>query len=58
MEESKDLAEVVPKSGLVYAERGILTGVMCKPKVMPVKSVTLEQLEEMEKKILEQFSKK
>ena len=45
----KRLTEVIPKSGLVYSERGNLTEVMCKPKIMPIKSITLQKLEEMEK---------
>lgn len=49
--------EVTPKAGLVYSERGMLTGVMCKPKVMPIKSMTLEKIEEIERKILEEFNK-
>jgi BBSome-interacting protein 1 len=52
------IPEVTPKAGLVFSERGLLTGVMCKPKIMPIKSMTLEQIEEMEKKLLEQLSKK
>lgn len=49
--------EVTPKAGLVYSEGGMLTGVLCKPKVMPIKSMTLEKIEEMEQKILEEFNK-
>eukprot|EP00238_Polyblepharides_amylifera_P005376 CAMPEP_0196577030 /NCGR_PEP_ID=MMETSP1081-20130531/6174_1 /TAXON_ID=36882 /ORGANISM="Pyramimonas amylifera, Strain CCMP720" /LENGTH=70 /DNA_ID=CAMNT_0041895819 /DNA_START=120 /DNA_END=332 /DNA_ORIENTATION=- len=43
------LQEVLPKAGLVYSEKGNLSEVLCKPKVMPLKSITLERLEEMEK---------
>mmetsp|Transcript_17449 Transcript_17449/g.20934 ORF Transcript_17449/g.20934 Transcript_17449/m.20934 type:complete len:80 (+) Transcript_17449:267-506(+) len=43
------LQEVLPKAGLVYSEKGNLSEVLCKPKIMPLKSVTLERLEEMEK---------
>ena len=56
MEKSNTVPEVAPKAGLVFSERGLLTGVMCKPKIMPIKSMTLEQIEEMEKKLLEQYS--
>lgn len=47
------LSEVLPKSGLVFSEKGCLTYVLCKPKIMPIKSVTLQKLEEMEKKAAE-----
>eukprot|EP00967_Tisochrysis_lutea_P136227 scaffold242710_cov37-Tisochrysis_lutea.AAC.1 len=43
------LQEVLPKAGLVYSERGNLTEVLCKPKILPIKSVTLEKIEEMER---------
>lgn len=41
--------EVLPKAGLVYSEKGNLSEVLSKPKIMPLKSVTLERIEEMEK---------
>lgn len=41
--------EVLPKAGLVYSEKGNLSEVLCKPKIMPIKSLTLEKLEQMEK---------
>jgi len=44
------LQEVLPKAGLVYSEKGNLSEVLCKPKIMPIKSVTLEKLEQMEAK--------
>ena len=43
------LQEVLPKAGLVYSEKGTLSEVLCKPKILPIKSVTLEILEQMEK---------
>eukprot|EP00898_Chlorokybus_atmophyticus_P008307 jgi/Chlat1/8478/Chrsp80S07873 len=43
------LHEVLPKAGLVYSEKGNFSEVLCKPRLMPLKSVTLERLEEMEK---------
>ena len=42
------LVEVLPKAGLVYSEKGNLSEVLCKPKIMPIKSVSLERLEAME----------
>eukprot|EP00762_Andalucia_godoyi_P006447 ANDGO_02940.mRNA.1 BBSome-interacting protein 1 len=44
--------EALPRSGIVYSERSNMTEIMCKPKVMPIKSVTLEKLEQMEKQML------
>eukprot|EP00971_Amphidinium_carterae_P308351 6127609-Amphidinium_carterae.1 len=43
------IPEILPKAGLVYSEKGNLSEVLCKPKIMPIKSATLEQIEEMEK---------
>lgn len=43
------IREVLPKAGLVYSEKGNLSEVMCKPKLMPLKSITLERLEAMER---------
>lgn len=51
--EKRKVQEVLPKSGLVFSEKGMLTGVLCKPKIMPLKSITLEKIEEMEKKLME-----
>lgn len=31
------IAEVLPKSGLVYSEKSALNEVFCKPKILPVK---------------------
>lgn len=44
------LQEVLPKAGLVVSEKGNLTEILCKPKIMPLKSITLQKLEEMEAK--------
>ena len=43
------ITEVLPKSGLVYSEKGALSEVLSKPKIMPLKSVTLERIEELER---------
>ena len=45
------LKEILPKAGLVYSEKASLTEILCKPKILPLKSVTLQKLEEMEKKL-------
>uniref|UniRef100_A0A7S1N526 Uncharacterized protein n=2 Tax=Eutreptiella gymnastica TaxID=73025 RepID=A0A7S1N526_9EUGL len=42
--------EVLPKNGLVYSEKSALEGLTCKPKLMPIKSMTLAQLEECERR--------
>ena len=45
------LQEVLPKAGLVYSEKGNLSEVLCKPKIMPIKSMTLEKIEDMEAQV-------
>lgn len=44
---------MLPKAGLVYSEKGNLGEVLSKPKIMPIKSLTLQRLEEMEKRAIE-----
>ncbi len=44
----KKLPEILPKAGLVYSEKGNLSEVLSKPKVMAIKSITLEKIEKME----------
>lgn len=46
------LNEVLPKQGHVYAEQAPMP-VLCKPKILPLKSVTLEKLEQMQKEAQE-----
>lgn len=48
------LSEILPKAGLVYSEKSNLSEVLCKPKIMPIKSITLEKIEAMEKEMLRQ----
>ena len=48
MPPAQKLEEVMPKAGLVVSEKGQLTEVLCKPKILPLKSVTLQQIESME----------
>jgi len=40
--------EILPKSGLVYSERGGLVEVLCKPKILPLRSSVLEKLKKIE----------
>jgi hypothetical protein len=42
------LNEIIPKSGLVIAEKGDLSEMLCKPKILPLKSQVLEQLKKIE----------
>eukprot|EP00667_Euglena_gracilis_P023468 EG_transcript_26532 len=42
------LQEVLPKAGLVYSEKSSLSEILSKPKILPLKSITLERIEEME----------
>lgn len=39
---------IIPKQGLLYQEE-TTDYILCKPKVIPLKSVTLEKLERMQK---------
>ena len=43
-----ELQEVLPKAGLVVSEKGQLSEMLCKPKILPLKSVSLERIEKME----------
>jgi len=42
------LNEIIPKNGIVIAERGDLSEVLCKPKILPLKSQVLERLKKIE----------
>jgi hypothetical protein len=44
------LEEVLPRTGLVFSERGSLSEVLCKPKILPLKSATLLRMEQLERK--------
>ena len=53
MPETKNgIKEVLPKQGMLYQE-DMPTVVMCKPKLLPLKSVTLEKMEKMQKEAQE-----
>eukprot|EP00998_Keelungia_sp_KM082_P002881 NODE_13565_length_432_cov_0.809836_g13542_i0.p2 GENE.NODE_13565_length_432_cov_0.809836_g13542_i0~~NODE_13565_length_432_cov_0.809836_g13542_i0.p2 ORF type:complete len:104 (+),score=11.18 NODE_13565_length_432_cov_0.809836_g13542_i0:71-382(+) len=45
---SAAVSEVLPKAGLVYSEKSTLSEILSKPKIMALKSITMEQLEKME----------
>lgn len=44
------LKAVLPVSGHVFFEDESLCPVLCKPKILPLKSITLQKIEEMERK--------
>ena len=46
------LPEVLPKKGVLYFEETNQM-VLCKPRIMPLKSVTLEQMERIQKEAQE-----
>ena len=47
------VGEWLPKKGQVYQE-DMPTVVLCKPKLLPLKSVTLEKMEKMQKEAQEE----
>ena len=52
------IAEVLPKPGLVYSEKGNLTEVLSKPKLMPLKSSHQLRMEKLEKDAMEAIENK
>lgn len=48
------IREILPKQGQIYDE-DLPTMILCKPKLLPLKSVTLEKLEKMQKDAEEQM---
>jgi BBSome-interacting protein 1 len=46
------LREVIPLQGAVFVER-CLSEVLCKPKILPIKSVALEKVEQIERESAE-----
>ena len=49
---TSEFKEVLPKTGLLHHE-ATYNFVLCKPKIMPLKSITLEKLEKMQKEAQE-----
>lgn len=49
MSELEPLKEILPKNGLVYSEKSNLIEVLCRPRLMPIKSRALQRLEELDK---------
>ena len=52
--QSSKLKEVVPKHGLVFSEKSHLNEVLCKPKMMPIKSLTLRRMMNIENDLADQ----
>ncbi len=51
------LKEILPKDGILYNEKPQFNEVLCKPKILPLKSMTIKKLEEMEKEFEENLKK-
>jgi len=49
---SDEIQEFIPKQGLLFNEFA-LHPILCKPKLLPLKSVTLEKLEKMQREAQE-----
>lgn len=49
---SEEIEEFVPKQGFLFNEFS-LHPILCKPKLLPMKSVTLEKLEKMQREAQE-----
>jgi len=45
----KQLRQIIPKNGIVFNEKTDFSEVLCKPKLLPLKSMTLKKLEDLEK---------
>ena len=45
----KQLRQIIPKNGIVFNEKNDFSEVLCKPKLLPLKSMTLKKLEDLEK---------
>jgi len=48
----KQLKDVIPQNGLIFSEQDMNKEILCKPKILPLKSLTLQKLEDMEKQML------
>ena len=45
----KSLKNAMPKQGMLFNETSDLSEVLCKPKLLPLKSITIRKLEELDK---------
>ena len=48
---SDNINFILPKAGLLFSDKGGQTEILCKPKLMAIKSAELQRLESMEKTI-------
>ena len=45
----KSLKTVIQKNGVLFSETKNFAEVLCKPKLLPLKSITIRKLEELDK---------
>ena len=45
----KKLKSAIPKNPEIFREKSNFPEVLCKPKLLPLKSITIKKLEELEK---------
>ena len=50
------ILEIMPKAGLVYSEKGTFSETLCRPKLLAIKSLALEKLEQLEKSLSDNAS--
>ena len=53
MSEDSGIKEYLPQRGLLHHE-DLTTFILCKPKIMPLKSVTLQKLEELQNQLMKE----
>lgn len=46
---SEEIKEILPQAGEIYSEKQKFSFVLCKPKIMPIKSKAQKKLEKIEK---------
>jgi hypothetical protein len=44
-----NLKECIPKSGIVFNEKNEFSEILCKPKLLPLKTMNIKKLEKLEK---------
>ncbi|ORC86360.1 uncharacterized protein TM35_000292420 [Trypanosoma theileri] len=57
-ESDEALTEILPANGFVFHEVEDYTELLCPPKLLPIKSFTLERLESLEKRVTEEAKAK
>ncbi len=51
----KELKPILSKTGLVFSERNNYAEILCKPKLLPLKSINLEEFEKMQQETINAF---